>query len=90
VYGPKIIEDIEIAGVEKWADSAIVIRSRIKVRPLDQWGVRREYLWRLKKAFDAQGIEIPYPHLTVYAGVAKDGSAAPFHVKPEPRQMQGA
>jgi small conductance mechanosensitive channel len=90
VYGPKIIENIEIAGVEKWADSAIVIRSRIKVRPLDQWSVRREYLWRLKKAFDAQGIEIPYPHLTVYAGVAKDGSATPFHVKPEPRQMQGA
>ncbi|MGZ5477732.1 MAG: mechanosensitive ion channel family protein [Thermoanaerobaculia bacterium] len=90
VYGPKIIENIEIAGVEKWADSAIVIRSRIKVRPLDQWSVRREYLWRLKKAFDAQGIEIPYPHLTVYAGVAKDGSAVPFHVKPEPRQMHSA
>jgi small conductance mechanosensitive channel len=80
-YGWKIMEDMEIAGVEKWADSAIVIRSRIKVRPLEQWSVRREYLWRLKKAFDARGIEIPYPHLTVYAGVAKDGTAAPFRVE---------
>jgi small conductance mechanosensitive channel len=81
VYGAKIMEDLEIAGVEKWADSAIVIRSRFKVMPLEQWSVRREYLWRLKKAFDARGIEIPYPHLTVYAGVAKDGSTPPFHLK---------
>jgi small conductance mechanosensitive channel len=80
-YGAKILEDIEIAGVEKWADSAIVIRCRLKAMPLEQWSVRREYLWRLKKAFDARGIEIPYPHLTIYAGVAKDGSAAPFRVE---------
>jgi small conductance mechanosensitive channel len=43
--------------------------------------VRREYLRRLKLAFDARGIEIPYPHLTVYAGVGKDGAAPAFGVK---------
>ncbi|MBL8484326.1 MAG: mechanosensitive ion channel family protein, partial [Rhodocyclaceae bacterium] len=49
-----------------------------KVQPLEQWAVRREFLRRVKQAFDQAGIEIPYPHLTVYAGQAKDGSAPPF------------
>jgi small-conductance mechanosensitive channel len=74
----KIVDDIEIAGVDQWGDSAVVIRCRFKVQPLEQWGVRREFLHRLKKAFDAAGIEIPYPHLTVYAGQPKQGQAAPL------------
>ena len=81
VYGPKLLADLEIAGVERWDDSAVVLRCRFKVAPLEQWSVRREYLRRLKHAFDARGIEIPYPHLTVYAGEAKDGSAPPFRLK---------
>lgn len=76
----KIVEDIEIAGVDQWGDSAVVIRCRFKVTPLEQWGVRRAYLYRLKRAFDAAGIEIPYPHLTVYAGEPKQGQAAPLPV----------
>ncbi len=79
-FADKIVEDLEIAGVDQWGDSAVVIRCRFKVRPLEQWGVRRAYLYRLKKAFDAAGIEIPYPHLTVYAGQPKQGQAAPLPV----------
>ena len=81
VFGARILDDLEIAGVDRWDDSAVVLRCRFKVAPLEQWGVRREYLRRLKKAFDQDGIEIPYPHLTVYAGVARDGSAPAFNVK---------
>ena len=76
--GERILEDLEIAGVDKWADSAVVIRCRFKVKPLEQWGVKRAFLYRLKKAFDAAGIEIPYPHLTLYAGQDKQGHAAPL------------
>lgn len=79
-FGPRTIGDLEIAGVDQWADSSVVIRCRIKCRPLEQWTVRREYLRRLKKAFDAHGIEIPYPHVTVYAGHPKAGRPAPMHV----------
>ena len=82
-FATKIEDDLEIAGVDKWADSAVVIRCRFKVRPLEQWGIRRAYLYRLKKAFDAADIEIPYPHLTVYAGQDKEGHAAPL-----PLQLQ--
>jgi small conductance mechanosensitive channel len=77
-WGARILEDLEIAGVENWADSAVVVRCRFKVLPLEQWNVRREFLRRLKRAFDQRGIEIPYPHLTVYAGQDKRGGAPPF------------
>ena len=78
VFGPRILDALEIAGVEQWADSAVVIRCRFRTQPLEQWGVRREYLRRLKAAFDAEGIEIPYPHLTVYAGADRTGKAPAF------------
>lgn len=74
-FGSRILDAMEIAGVERWADSAVVLRCRFKVRPLEQWNVRREYLRRLKAAFDSRGIEIPFPHLTVYAGQARGGTA---------------
>ena len=77
-FAPKILEEVEIVGVEAWADSAVILRCRFKVAPIEQWGVRREYLRRLKHAFDAGGFEIPFPHLTLYAGQARDGSAPPL------------
>ena len=78
--GPMILEDIDIAGVDAWADSAVVIRCRFKVQALQQWTVRRAFLLRMKKEFDRRGIEIPFPHLTLYPGQAKDGSAPPLHI----------
>jgi moderate conductance mechanosensitive channel len=69
-FSDKFLAPIEIAGVDNFADSAVVIRIRIKTRPLEQWNVGREYRRRLKHAFDAQGIEIPFPHRTLYMGEA--------------------
>jgi small conductance mechanosensitive channel len=80
-FAARILDDLEIAGVDNWADSAVVIRCRFKVVALEQWGVRREYLRRLKKAFDEAGIEIPFPHLTIYAGQDKAGKAPAFNVR---------
>jgi len=77
----KILDDMEMAGVDQLDNSAVVIRCRFKVLPLEQWGVRREYLKRIKAAFDAQGIEIPFPHLTVYPGQNKDGSAPALNLQ---------
>jgi moderate conductance mechanosensitive channel len=78
----RIVGDLEIIGVDKWADSAVILRARLKVVPaIQQWNVKREFLKRLKKAYDAAGIEIPFPHLTVYAGQGKDGAAPPFHLR---------
>jgi small-conductance mechanosensitive channel len=71
-----IQEPLEIAGVESLGDSAVVLRCRFKVRAMEQWTVRREYLRRVKAAFDRRGIEIPYPHMTIHAQDAK--AAAPL------------
>jgi small conductance mechanosensitive channel len=65
-HAARILSDLEMAGVERWADSSVVLRARFKVAPLEQWTVRREYLRRLKKAFDQAGIEIPFPQMTLH------------------------
>lgn len=75
-----VLGDVEVAGVDDWTGSALAILLRIRVEPIQQWTVKREFLRRLKHVFDARGIEIPHPHLTVYAGQSKDGSAPPFHL----------
>lgn len=80
-WGERILDDVEIVGVERWDDSAVVLRCRLKVVGNQQWNVRREFLRRLKKAYDARGIEIPFPHLTIYPGEAKNGSAPALRVK---------
>lgn len=67
-FGQNILEPIEIFGLDKFGDSALVIKARIKTRPIEQWNIGREYRKRLKKAFDQRNIEIPFPHTTVYWG----------------------
>jgi len=81
VFAPKMLAPVEMVGVERWDDSAVILRCRFKVMPIEQWNVRREYLRRLKRAFDDAGIEIPYPHLTVYAGQDKHGQAPAFALR---------
>lgn len=67
-WGMLLIEPPEVLGVENLADSGVVVRMAAKTLPLKQWEVARELRRRIKKRFDADGIEIPYPHLKVYRG----------------------
>ncbi len=66
--GAQMLGDIEIWGLDSFADSAVVIKVVIKTRPMQQWRVKREYQRLLKIRFDADGIEIPFPHVTLYTG----------------------
>lgn len=75
-WADKILDDLEIAGVDQWADSAVVIKCRLKTMAQEQWAVRRAFLGRLKTAFDRAGIEIPYPHRTVYTLPAQENADA--------------
>ena len=61
-FGDKILQPLEILGVDELGDSAVVLKARFRTRPGDQWAVGREYNHRIKLAFDAEGIEIPYPY----------------------------
>ncbi|MFW6324595.1 MAG: mechanosensitive ion channel family protein [Desulfovibrionales bacterium] len=75
-----ILEPIEILGLDKFADSAVVIKARTKTKPSQQWAVGREFNHRLKKRFDERNIEIPFPHVTLYMGEDKQGGAPPMNV----------
>ncbi|MGB0670655.1 MAG: mechanosensitive ion channel domain-containing protein [Rhodospirillales bacterium] len=79
-WGPLILEELEVLGVDALADSAVVIKVRFKTVPAKQFPVRREFNRRVKKRFDELGIEIPFPHTTLYFGVDQDGNAPPAQV----------
>lgn len=79
-YGPDILEPLEMLGVDRFADSAVIIKCRIKTKPLQQWRVGREMNRRIKNTFDARGIEMPFPHRTVFLA----GEGGPLHVRLKP------
>ena len=85
-FGPLITEPLEIFGVDRFEDSAVVIRARITTQPIQQWKIGREVNRRIKKRFDAEGIEIPFPHRTVYWGEPKPGRQQGLKVKTEGKQ----
>ena len=79
-FGELILEPIEVLGLDRFDSSAIVIKARITTKPIMQWKVAREFNLRLKKALDKAGIEIPFPHQTVYFGQDKNGEAPPLRM----------
>jgi len=66
VFGPKLAEPFEYPGVEKLDDSCVQLRVMVRTKPHEQWAVIREMRRRIKRAFDENGIEIPYPSRTLY------------------------
>ena len=79
LFQDAVLEPLEVLGVDAFEDSQVTIKIRIKTVPLEQWTVGRELRRRIKKAFEAKGIEIPYPHMSVYFGEA----SKPFSVRQE-------
>ncbi len=79
-WAKEILDDLEVSGVTALADSSVNIRVRIMTTPGNQWAVGRAYNRVVKQHFDRAGIEIPFPHLTLYFGQDKDGSAPPANV----------
>jgi small-conductance mechanosensitive channel len=58
----------QVLRVDNLGDSGIYIKILGDVKPMQQWAVMGELRLRIKKAFDAEGIEIPWPHTKVYFG----------------------
>lgn len=79
-FGPWILEDLEVLGVDKFQDSAVVIRTRLKTVAGRQWAVGREFNRRLKRRFNETNVEIPFPSMTVYFGSDTGGEATPARV----------
>lgn len=79
-HGPNILEPLQILGVDQFADSAVIIKARLKTVPGQQWATGREFNRRMKMRFDKEGIEIPFPHTTIYFGEPKEGTAPPMQL----------
>ncbi len=83
-YKPLIMAPLEVLGVDQFGDSAVVIKARFKTVPIQQWTVGREMNRRIKKKFDELGIEIPFPHRSIYWGEA----SKPFAIRSDEDREQ--
>jgi small conductance mechanosensitive channel len=72
-YSGLILEPIEILGLDRFEDSAVIVRARTKTVPIEQWKVGREFNRRLKKKFESLGMEAPYPHMVVKMAAEGEG-----------------
>jgi small conductance mechanosensitive channel len=62
-WGPRILEELELSGIESWSERGITLRARFRVPAVDQGPVRREFLLRLKRVFDE--LKIRHPQMAV-------------------------
>ncbi len=67
--GPLISDDLEVLGLDRFAEIAIMIKARIKTLPGKQWIVGREFNRRIKRRFDELKIEMPFPQRPVVVNV---------------------
>ena len=73
----ELAEPPQVKGVQSLGESGIFIRVRAKTRPSVQWRTERELRLRIKEAFDAAGIEMPFPHRTVIVQHGENGGMGP-------------
>ena len=88
-YAEEILDDLEVFGLDQFGDSSIVVKARFKTKPIKQWYVGREYNRRLKAAFDAANVEIPFPQRTVWLRTDVTGSDQPPTVMVGSEQPDG-
>jgi moderate conductance mechanosensitive channel len=84
-----ILAPLDVAGLDSFGDSAVVIKARTMTQPTQQWRIGREFNRRMKKKFDELDIEIPFPHQTVYYGKDKQGNSPPLKILAETAQEKG-
>ncbi len=81
-FGEFITEPLEVLGLDQFGDSAVIIKARLRIQPpVKQWFVGREFNRRMKARFDKEGIEIPFPHRTLYFGEDSAGKAPPLRLQ---------
>ncbi|MBK5928898.1 mechanosensitive ion channel domain-containing protein [Rhodobaculum claviforme] len=88
-HGPQIVGPFEMHGVVELGDSAVVVRGRIKTQPGMQWGIGRAYTELVKQVFDEAGVEIPFPHMTLYMGEGEHARLFPGHAAGSGALIQG-
>lgn len=67
-YASVILEPLEILGLDRFENSAMIIKCQIKTLPSKHWPVKRAFNLMVKEKFDELGIIMPYPHITIVTG----------------------
>jgi len=80
-HGQFILEPMEMYGLAKFGESALVVMARFKTVPGKHWNAGRAYNEIIKRVFDERGITIPFPHMTLYMGQDKQGKLPPLPVQ---------
>ncbi len=62
-FAPWMLQPLEILGVDAFRDWSVVLKMRIKTVPTKQWEVGREFRKRIRRRFNEEGIQVPYPAL---------------------------
>jgi len=88
-FSDKIIAPIEVVGVDGFADSGVKLKARVKTHPIQQWTVGREFNRRLKLAFDAEGVSIPYPHIHVIQSQQEEDDRSSLPSRRDERSRMG-
>lgn len=87
--GANILAPAEVQGVVNFADSAIIVRVRIKTLPGQQWAVRFAYMLMVKERFDKEGIVIPFPTVThQFSGAAPVNASALVELPPRAKSQE--
>jgi small conductance mechanosensitive channel len=74
-FAPWMLEPLEIQGVDAFRDWSVVLKMRIKTVPTRQWDVGREFRKRIRRRFNEDGIEVPYPVVRADERVRPDAAA---------------
>jgi small conductance mechanosensitive channel len=85
-WSPLLLDVPEVLGVQELGESAVTVRVVGRTHPEPQWEVKRELWRRIKNRFDAEGIEIQFPHRTLYVG---SGESAALRVALHDRDADG-
>ncbi len=80
-FRESILDPLEVLGLDSFGDSSVNIKVRLRTLPAKQWSIAREFRKRVKKIFDEKGIEIPFPHVTLYIGEAPSDARLKLDVK---------
>ena len=78
-----LLDPAEVPGVQLLGESGVQVRIFFKTQPEQKWNVTRELRRRIKNRFDAEGIEIPFPHRTVYFGTGETGAVRIESAEPD-------
>lgn len=77
-FSPLLLGDLEIFGLDQFGASSLIVKTRIKTLAGSQWTITREFNGRIKRAFDTEGIEIPFSTQTVTLPTGPDGKTLPI------------